>query len=93
MIAKRPRELAAYGIEPRHLRAFQTAADREVGLVEQVVSPLRRSREAGAEARAEEAIDAARGALVRLHAAAGQGRTAPAALSRLRLTLGCDARE
>jgi len=33
--------LAAYGIEPRHLRPFRTAADREIGLVEQVVSPMR----------------------------------------------------
>ncbi len=29
--------LAAYGIEPRHLRAFKAAADREVGLVEQAL--------------------------------------------------------
>jgi DNA-binding transcriptional MerR regulator len=33
--------LAAYGIEPRHLRPFRTAADREVGLVQQVVTPHR----------------------------------------------------
>jgi DNA-binding transcriptional MerR regulator len=33
--------LAAYGIEPRHLRPFRTAADREVGLVQQVTAPLR----------------------------------------------------
>jgi DNA-binding transcriptional MerR regulator len=33
--------LAAYGIEPRHLRPFRTAADREIGLVEQAVSPHR----------------------------------------------------
>lgn len=33
--------LAAYGIEPRHLRGFRAAADREVGLVEQVVGPRR----------------------------------------------------
>ena len=33
--------LAAYGIEPRHLRPFRTAADREIGLVQQVVSPHR----------------------------------------------------
>ncbi|GAB3267493.1 transcriptional regulator FtsR [Kineosporia babensis] len=29
-------ELAAFGLEPRHLRAFRTAADREAGLIEQV---------------------------------------------------------
>ncbi len=33
--------LAAYGIEARHLRSFRTAADREVGLVEQAVGPRR----------------------------------------------------
>ena len=42
MIAKTAGELAAFGLEPRHLRAFKTAADREVGLVEQVVAPLAR---------------------------------------------------
>ncbi|WP_404382828.1 MerR family transcriptional regulator [Knoellia locipacati] len=33
--------LAAYGIEARHLRPFRTAADREVGLVEQAMSTRR----------------------------------------------------
>lgn len=33
--------LADYGIEPRHLRGFRAAADREVGLVEQIVAPMR----------------------------------------------------
>lgn len=32
--------LATYGIEARHLRQFKMAADRELGLVEQVVKPL-----------------------------------------------------
>jgi len=36
--------LARYGIAPRHLRAFRTAADREAGLIEQVVGPALRSR-------------------------------------------------
>lgn len=62
-------ELAAFGIEPRHLRAFKTAADREVGLVEQVVSPIRRSREAGAAGRAEETMTQIAALSVRLHAA------------------------
>ena len=35
--------LAAYGLEPRHLRPFRTAADREIGLVQQVVTPHRSS--------------------------------------------------
>ena len=33
--------LATYGIEPRHLRPFRTAADREIGLVQQAATPRR----------------------------------------------------
>lgn len=62
-------ELAAFGLEPRHLRAFKTAADREIGLVEQVVSPIRRSRAEGAEGRAAQAITDIAALSVRLHAA------------------------
>lgn len=40
-IAHAAAALASYGIEARHLRSFRTAADREIGLVEQVTSPLR----------------------------------------------------
>jgi DNA-binding transcriptional MerR regulator len=36
--------LAQHGIAPRHLRAFRNAADREAGLIEQVVGPALRSR-------------------------------------------------
>jgi DNA-binding transcriptional MerR regulator len=36
--------LARYGIAPRHLRAFRTAADREAGLLEALVLPALRSR-------------------------------------------------
>lgn len=68
VIARTAAELAGFGIEPRHLRSFKTAADREVGLVEQVVAPIRRSREAGAEGRAEEAMTQMASLSVRLHA-------------------------
>lgn len=67
-VAKTAGELAAFGIEPRHLRAFKTAADRELGLVEQIVSPIRRSREDGAEGRAAEAVDQIAGLSLKLHA-------------------------
>ena len=43
-IAQACGRLAHYGIAPRHLRAFRTAADREAGLIEQVVGPALRSR-------------------------------------------------
>jgi DNA-binding transcriptional MerR regulator len=68
VIAKTAGELAAFGLEPRHLRAFKTAADREVGLVEQVVSPMRRGRDTGAQARAEDTIAQMAALSVRLHA-------------------------
>jgi DNA-binding transcriptional MerR regulator len=68
VVTKTVAELASFGIEPRHLRAFKTAADREVGLVEQVVSPIRRSREAGAQGRAEETMREIAALSVRLHA-------------------------
>ena len=68
VIARTARELADFGLEPRHLRAFKTAADREVGLVEQVVAPLRGGRDTAAQARAEEAMSEIAALSVRLHA-------------------------
>jgi DNA-binding transcriptional MerR regulator len=68
VIAKAAGELAAYGLEPRHLRAIKTAADREVGLVQQVAEPIRRQRDAGAQARAEEAVRDIAALSVKLHA-------------------------
>jgi DNA-binding transcriptional MerR regulator len=37
-------KLARYGISARHLRTFRSAADREAGLLEQIVAPALRSR-------------------------------------------------
>ena len=68
VVAKVVGELAAYGLEPRHLRAFKTAADREVLLVQQVAEPIRRQRDAGAQARAEEAVREIAALSVKLHA-------------------------
>jgi DNA-binding transcriptional MerR regulator len=36
--------LARYGVEPRNLRGFRAGADREAGLLEQIVAPALRSR-------------------------------------------------
>jgi DNA-binding transcriptional MerR regulator len=61
--------LASHGVQPRHLRAFRSAADKEVDLVEQVVAPLRRTSRSGA---AGEVADTARevaATCLRLHAA------------------------
>jgi DNA-binding transcriptional MerR regulator len=68
LVAKTVGEMAAFGVEPRHLRAFKAAADREVGLFEQVVTPLLRQRDGAAQARAEEAAQQLAAASVRLHA-------------------------
>jgi DNA-binding transcriptional MerR regulator len=37
-------KLARFGIHPRHLRTFRTAADREIALLSAVVAPALRSR-------------------------------------------------
>jgi DNA-binding transcriptional MerR regulator len=37
-------QLARFGIDPRHLRTFKTAADREAGLLEAIVAPALRAR-------------------------------------------------
>jgi len=68
VIARTARELADFGFEPRHLRAFKNAADREVGLVEQVVAPHKRGRDAAARARADDAVSEIAALSVRLHA-------------------------
>jgi DNA-binding transcriptional MerR regulator len=39
-------KLSRFGISARHLRTFRTAADREAGLLEQLVAPSLRSRKA-----------------------------------------------
>ncbi|MEU3512872.1 MerR family transcriptional regulator [Streptomyces longwoodensis] len=62
-------ELGRFGIEPRHLRVMKAAADREAGLVDQVVSPLRRHRNPQTRAHAEARTKELAGLTVRLHAA------------------------
>jgi DNA-binding transcriptional MerR regulator len=68
-VAKAAGELNAFGFEPRHLRSFKAAADREVGLIAQVVTPLRRQRGGDATARADETQRELAALSVRLHAA------------------------
>ncbi len=68
LIVNTARELAAFGLDPRHLRAFRAAADREVGLVQQVVEPLARARDASARARAEDTASEIAALSVKLHA-------------------------
>lgn len=69
IIARAVAGLAAYGLEPRHLRAFRTAADREVGLFAQLVAPLARQSDPAARSRAAETARELVGLSQQLHAA------------------------
>jgi len=66
-VARTVAALSGFGIEPRHLRPFRTAADREVGLVEQVTTSLRHHRGAGSPAKADEVAREISALCVRLH--------------------------
>lgn len=62
-------ELAAHGIGPRHLRAFRTATDRDLGVIDGIVSTMRRGREPDAAARAEQATGELASLMVRFYGA------------------------
>lgn len=68
VVARTVAEMRRFGLEPRHLRAFRSAADREVGLIEQVVAPLARQRNPEARGRAEEVARELAALSVKLHA-------------------------
>jgi len=67
-LARTANALTEFGIEPRHLRAFRAAADRETGLLQQIVGPMARQRDPDAAARAEDLLREMAGLSVRLHA-------------------------
>lgn len=69
IIAKAVAGLSAYGFQPRHLRGYRTAADREVGLFAQLVAPLVRQSDPAARARAAETARELVGLSQQLHAA------------------------
>ncbi|WP_335941061.1 transcriptional regulator FtsR [Streptomyces sp. PTD5-9] len=68
-VARLVADLGRFGLEPRHLRAMKAAADREAGLVEQVVAPLRRHRNPQTRAHAEATAKELAELSVRLHSA------------------------
>ncbi|HEV2779319.1 MAG TPA: MerR family transcriptional regulator [Actinophytocola sp.] len=55
-VARTVKAMTEFGIEPRHLRAFRASAEREVGLVEQIVAPLYRHPDRESRARADEIV-------------------------------------
>ena len=56
-VARRATAFFARGVEPRHLRLYRNAVEREMGLIEQVVTPLLRQRNPGSRVRAEETAE------------------------------------
>ena len=63
----RAAELLAVGLEPRHLRSFRTAADREATLVTQLVSAQARQRDPDARERAGAEAAQLAATILRLH--------------------------
>jgi DNA-binding transcriptional MerR regulator len=68
--------LATHGVQARHLRAARAAADREAGLIEAAVAPLRSQRGVDAGPRSADTVDELTLLLVRLHAALLRARLA-----------------
>lgn len=68
-VAKLVAQFASFGLQPRHLRAAKTAADRQAGLVEQVVAPTQHQQDPDARQRADETAEEIAALCVNLHAA------------------------
>jgi len=54
VIAQCAAALADYGVEPRHLRAFRSAADRQSDLIAQIAGPVGKAGTTGARDRADD---------------------------------------
>ena len=61
--------LAGFGVEARHLRSFRVAADRDTGLLEQIMTPYSKPRDAQAKAKSQETVRELAALFVQLHAA------------------------
>jgi len=73
-IARAAAGLARHGIEPRHLRAYRTGAEREAGLIEQLVAPVLRARSEEARTRATEKLQELAALSAQLHTALLESR-------------------
>ncbi|HET9253707.1 MAG TPA: MerR family transcriptional regulator [Pseudonocardiaceae bacterium] len=68
LVARTAQAMTDFGLEARHLRSFRASADREVGLLAQIVTPVSRQRDPDSRARAEELVRELAVLSVRLHA-------------------------
>lgn len=75
-VARACTSLAAHGLEPRHLRPFQAAAEREFGLVERAVGPRSAKRDGTSSIRAAETAREIAELCLSLHSALVQARIA-----------------
>jgi len=66
-VAKVAASFATFGVEPRHLKMWRNAADREAELFEQVVSPMRSQRGSKARRQAADAVTELADLGARLH--------------------------
>jgi DNA-binding transcriptional MerR regulator len=73
-IARAAAGLARHGIEPRHLRVYRTGAEREAGLIEQLVAPVLRARSEEARTRATEKLQELAALSAQLHTALLEAR-------------------
>ncbi len=68
LVAQTAQAMTDFGLEARHLRSFRASADREAGLLAQIVTPVSRQRDPDARARAEELVRELAALSLRLHA-------------------------
>jgi DNA-binding transcriptional MerR regulator len=61
--------LAEFGVEPRHLRAFRSAADRQSDLIAQIAGPVGRGAQTGARDRADDLAREVAALAITLHTA------------------------
>ena len=61
--------LAEFGVEPRHLRAFRSAADRQSDLIAQIAGPVGKGAQTGARDRADDLAREVAALAITLHTA------------------------
>lgn len=69
VIARCAAALAEYGVEPRHLRAFRSAADRQSDLIAQIAGPVGKAGTTGARDRADDLAREVAAVAISLHTA------------------------
>src|SRR4029077_17504905 len=67
VIAQCAGALADYGVEPRHLRAFRSAADRQSDVIAQIAGPVVKAGKAGARDRADDLAREVAAVAITLH--------------------------